>query len=937
MFARRRFEALVFVAILAAVALLHPGPTRAASRHVDADFAAAPLLKVAEAHALTAAEARRDRPIRVRGVVTFVSEQGTALFIQDETDGIYVDSTERPSLAYQAGQYAEAEGYTAPGLFAPQLRLHRLIMLGPAPLPAARKSSYHDLATGEFDCKLVELEGDVRWIGPERRPNGQLRFLLRLSEGKVIFPVRLEIGEPFSPPNLLDARVSVRGVVGGIFNARRQMIGIVLYVDRARDITVRHPALTDPFAARLTSINALLQYSKGSKLHERVRIRGTVTLHRPGSELFLWDSSGGVAVQTFQTEPPLAVGDDVEVIGFPALGDWSPTVQDASYGRVGKGSAPPPIATTAARESSGRNHDAQLVTLDAELVDVTNGPEKRILVLSADEQLFNAELGRPFGEEGRSADLEAEVDLAARGSVLRLTGISVVQLGTALRRPTAFKLILRSTADITVVTPASWWTLTRLLWSLAGLAAIFAIAVVWVLILRRQVQDQTQIIRHQLQNEVSLEEQYRDLFQNANDIIYSHDLTGRLTTMNRAGEAILGYNHREILATSFFDLVVPVRRDELRRRLQRMAAGMEVASTFESEIIAKDGRIVALEVSVRLQARDSQLVGFEGIARDVSERKRAEAQLAAANQTLLAASRQAGMAEVASSVLHNVGNVLNTVNTSASLVAEGLKRSKAQSLTKVATLINDHRDDLAGFLTSDPQGRQLPGYLTSLAEHIGKEHAHLTSEIRTLMDSIDHIKKIVAMQQGYARTGSGTEEAVLAATLIEDALRMVPEGAAAHAVELVRDYRDRPELTIDKHRVLQILVNLISNARQACADSSPAAASRSRGQVVLRLESTASAPNAAPSRVRFTVADNGAGIAPENLTRIFEHGFTTKKDGHGFGLHSAALTARSLGGTLTVESAGPGQGATFVLEVPQRAEPTEKKSTRERLERQAAG
>ncbi|HET6279662.1 MAG TPA: PAS domain S-box protein [Polyangia bacterium] len=906
------------VAAVAALALLQPSPAGAAGRHVDADFVSAPLLKVADAHALTAGEARQDRPIRVRGVVTFVSEQGTALFIQDETDGIYVDSTERPSRSYQAGQLAEAEGYTSPGLFAPQIRLHRLIMLGPAPLPAPRKSSYHDLATGEFDCKLVEMEGTVRWIGPEQRPNGQLRFLMRLHAAGIAFPVHLEVGEPFVPPNLLDARVRVRGVVGGMFNARRQMIGIVLYVDRGRDVVVERPAAADAFAAPPSSINGLLQYSKGSKVNQRVRIRGTVTLHHRGSDLFIWDGSGGVAVQTFQTEPTLAVGDDVEVIGFPTLGEWSPTVQDASYRRVGRSKLPAPIATTAVRESSGRNHDAQLVTLEAELVDVMNGAEKQILVMSDGDRIFSAELGQSAAIDGRDARLETEGDRAQRGSVLRLTGISVVRLGTLLRRPTSFDLMLRSPADIEVVTQASWWTLTRLLWSLAALAAIFTIVIVWVVFLRRRVQDQTEIIRRQLQNEAALEEQYRDLFQNANDMIYSHDLDGRLTTINRAGEEITGFGHSEILTRSFFDMMVPERRDDARRRLQRVAAGMEIAATFDSEIVAKDGRIVALEVSVRLLARDSKLVGFEGIARDVSARKRAEAELAAANQTLLAASRQAGMAEVASSVLHNVGNVLNTVNLSASLVAQGIKRSRIQNVTKVAAMITDHADDLAAFLTTDPQGRHLPAYLVGLAEHIGTEHASLAAEINTLIQSVDHIKEVVAMQQGYARRVGGTEEAVPAVTLIEDAVRMLPQATSPDNVQLVREYIAQPDVTVDKHRVLQILVNVISNARQACVDRIGAGGPGSGGRVILRLETNAVTGGTRPTHFRITIADNGTGIAPHNLTRIFEHGFTTKKDGHGFGLHGAALAARALGGTLTVKSDGAGQGAAFVLELPLR-------------------
>jgi signal transduction histidine kinase len=169
---------------------------------------------------------------------------------------------------------------------------------------------------------------------------------------------------------------------------------------------------------------------------------------------------------------------------------------------------------------------------------------------------------------------------------------------------------------------------------------------------------------------------------------------------------------------------------------------------------------------------------------------------------------------------------------------------------------------------------------------------------------VEHIKQIVDVQQGYARAPGGTEETLAASVLVGEALRMLD--ATPAPVELVREIAgdDDPTLTVEKHKVVQILINLVRNAVRACVDQGGA------GRVVVRVE------RAVSNRVHLSVCDNGVGIAPEILARVFEHGFTTRKDGHGFGLHGAALMAAELGGALAVASEGPGRGATFTLDLP---------------------
>ncbi|MFC3108982.1 sensor histidine kinase [Undibacterium arcticum] len=278
-------------------------------------------------------------------------------------------------------------------------------------------------------------------------------------------------------------------------------------------------------------------------------------------------------------------------------------------------------------------------------------------------------------------------------------------------------------------------------------------------------------------------------------------------------------------------------------------------------------------------------------------------QLEQVHKQLLEASRKAGMAEVATGVLHNVGNVLNSVNVSATLVAERISKSKVSGLSRAAALLQEHELDLGAYLSSDLRGKLLPAYLLQLSEHLQADQEASVKELNFLRQNIDHIKVIVAMQQTFA-TASGVEERVNVRELLEDSLRMDMSSLIRHGVEVIHEIDEVPLIMLDKHKTLQILVNLVSNARHACDDSG-----RTDKRLTLRLTS-------GDGRVRLSVTDNGAGIPAENLTRIFNHGFTTRKDGHGFGLHSGALAAKELGGSLLAQSDGIGLGATFTLELP---------------------
>jgi len=312
------------------------------------------------------------------------------------------------------------------------------------------------------------------------------------------------------------------------------------------------------------------------------------------------------------------------------------------------------------------------------------------------------------------------------------------------------------------------------------------------------------------------------------------------------------------------------------------------------------------ELEHRIEQRTAQLSrANENLSREISERTRAEQELAAVHQQLLAAARRAGMAEIATGVLHNVGNVLNSINVSATLASDRIRQSKVTELVRALDLMEKHSQDLGPYITNDPQGKQLPAFLRLLAVHLTDERADVLKELDLLATKVNHIKTIVSTQQSYAGV-AGVIEDVDIATMVDDAMKLNSASLERHHITVTRDYAQIPMVRLDTQKVLQILVNLIKNARDALVET-PEQADR---RLILR---TRLGRN---NLLEISVIDNGVGVAKENLTRIFSHGFTTKKLGHGFGLHSCANAAHELGGSLVAHSDGPGQGATLVLQLP---------------------
>ena len=333
--------------------------------------------------------------------------------------------------------------------------------------------------------------------------------------------------------------------------------------------------------------------------------------------------------------------------------------------------------------------------------------------------------------------------------------------------------------------------------------------------------------------------------------------------------------------------------DAFNRMLDRIQLGKEELQEAHDE----------LELRVQQRTRQLSLANRE-LSREIGERKRTEGELEHTHQKLIGAARQAGMAEIATGVLHNVGNVLNSVNVSSTIARDRLRNSRLADLVRAVDLLGEHQEDLARFLTEDEKGQLLPSFLAMLAEHLCQEQESVLEELQSLTKNVDHIKTIVSTQQSYAGA-AGMVELVSLVDLIEDALKIKQSALDKYAIEVIRDFENLPAVHVEKQKLLQILINLMTNAKDSLVES-PIADKQLTVRILRPTE----------DRVRIEVSDNGVGIANDELTRIFSHGFTTKHDGHGFGLHASANAAREIGGCLSAGSEGPDRGATFIVELP---------------------
>ncbi|ACB75885.1 sensor histidine kinase [Opitutus terrae] len=863
---------------------------------------------------LAPAEAARGYPAELQGVVTWIDPSGSWFFLQDATGGVRVQlppdsSIERPKLAMGV----VVTGATQSGDYAPVIAAERWTTGLGQTLPTPERVTFEQALAGTKYGEWIELRGYVRSVEEPR--DGLAQVELTTPGGELVAHV------PALPPDhgLVGALVDLRAVCDVVVNDRRQLVGARLWVPGQEFIEVREPAPADLFATPKQPIGSLLQIGSAGQLHRRVQVSGVVALHRPGVLLYLEEGDDHLLVLSRQRDP-LQPGDRVNVVGFPGHEGMRLIMRDAVYHRTGTGPAPATHAV-ALTELDPPNPalDGTSVSVRGRLLDQAATPENTKLQLQRGRTLFEAAWSGP-------SDRPLEL-----GSLLELTGVYRVLLDE-YRQPHAIRLELQSPADVQVLERPPWWTASRVLWIVALLLGIVATALVSLALLARKnsqlhraetalqransdlearVAARTQDLRleigeRQRSEEVLAEERklLRTLIDNLPVYLYVKNALGKFVVSNAPHARLLGVDDGlAVVGRTDFDIYPREIAERYAEDDQRVLQTGEPLILHEEPSSINGHPCWLATTKVPLRDRRGQIVGLIGISQDITERKEVEAEREELNNQLLTISRKAGMAEVATGVLHNVGNVLNSVNVSASMAADHVRRSKAVNLARIVDLLQEHSGNLSEFLTSDARGRKIPAYLGALSGELVTEQQKIVEELELVRRNIDHIKEIVTMQQNYARISGVTEEIDLI-PLVEDALRMSQNAFQRYGIAAVRDFCARPVLVSDRHRLMQVLLNLINNAKDACRDTKQA-----ERQITIRITED-------DARIRVAVIDNGVGIATENRTRIFSHGFTTKKEGHGFGLHSSALAAKELGGSLEAHSEGVGQGAMFTLELP---------------------
>jgi signal transduction histidine kinase len=477
--------------LIAALCLLAPFPARAQNAPPPAQ-AVQSVSSLAELRALSPGEAARKLPLAVRATVSAANWNGT-FFIQDETGGCFA-SVPREFRHIVPGDRVEVEGTSMPGKFVPGVSVSFLRVLGHGPLPEPVAATFEDLLSGRLHYQRVAVCGVVRSV--ERRED--TTWALTLAMGIARLEVRYRPRTEVPLPALVDALVHVRGLAAGSINERRQLVSPQVFINDPADIEVVKQAPEDPFSAPLCGVSDLLNFAPRGLQPHRVRVRGTVTFHRPGELLFLRDRGLGVLVQS-RRESGLSPGEVVEVAGFPVMGAFSAMLEDADFQRVGNEAAPEPVATSVAEVLKG-DHDADLVSLEASLSEVWHAREETLLLLRSGETVFHGRLPRTAWD-------------IPSGASLRVTGVCRVDSFTgnnAFRaQPRTIELLLRSMDDVAVLHLPSRWTSRRLAVAALSLGLLVVAALAWVAVLRRRVREQTEVIRRRIEREAVLEERQR--------------------------------------------------------------------------------------------------------------------------------------------------------------------------------------------------------------------------------------------------------------------------------------------------------------------------------------------------------------------------------------------------------------------------------------------
>jgi hypothetical protein len=440
---------------------------------------AATLVTTAQVRSLTPQQAAQALPVKLTGVVTFCDEGLNSRFVQDATAGIYFFGLKSNMPVLTSGQVVEIEGVTSQGAYAPIIVPSSIKVAGEGTLPEAKAVTGQEMASGQEDSQFVQVRGIVRSALFDQATKHYWVALVVDGERFTAFIRQLPATQP---EELVDSVVKVQGVSITLFNRQRQLYGIRLLAPRPTDLTVEKPAPAQPFDIPAQDLSSLLQFTPQGNFGHRVKLSGTVAYAEPGDAVFIQNDKAGVYCRT-QLHAPLQPGDQVEVLGFPAKGEYSPILEDAIYRKVGDGAGPVPLALNVEEILTGSN-DCRLVQTSARIIDRTLHGREQFLVLQQNGFTFNAYLGQT--EKGMG------LDALKIGSDVLATGICLLERGSGWRggedwRAKSFRLLLRSPADVLVQSTPPFWAQFDIRLTIGILLAPFLIMFVWIGVLYRRI------------------------------------------------------------------------------------------------------------------------------------------------------------------------------------------------------------------------------------------------------------------------------------------------------------------------------------------------------------------------------------------------------------------------------------------------------------------
>jgi diguanylate cyclase (GGDEF)-like protein len=514
----------------------------ARSAHSAEVPASLPILTSTEqVHNLTYSEAVREYPVRLHNVqVLYYNPALGNLFVLGSGHGVYVDMRGQPVFSLEPGSTLDVDGLTGPGGYAPVVEHPTIRVLGWSALPPAPRYSLDHLLTGMEDCQWVEVEGIVRSVEESRRiaayanqaASGGTTVLVTLATGAGRLNVIVREADRRDYHNLVDANVIVRGVSGPRFNDRRQLTGIHLFTQSLSQFQILQHGPADPFVLPIRGAATVMRYTPDVVPGHRIRVRGVVTANRNGHLISIADSSHGLFIRT-NNALDLKVGDLIDVVGFPSMGEYTPVLEDVIYRKIGITSLPPPIVFTANDLFKG-TADAELVEVRGRLLKQTRTLQEYTLLVSADDRTFAAVL---------PADEVRDLSSLRDGSTLELTGTCFVEVFPD-KTPRGVMILLRSAADVRILHGPPWWTAGRAIVMLGLLLAVVLGALGWIALLRRRVRMQTDALKQARDEAAAI----NDLARAMQEVATKREFTARVSAAGSDEIAQLGIGFNKMLS-----------------------------------------------------------------------------------------------------------------------------------------------------------------------------------------------------------------------------------------------------------------------------------------------------------------------------------------------------------------------------------------------------